>query len=88
MHVSFIFPSLSCEGCCVAQVRSSFDNDIEVFGEAATGDVANERVLSDYRTGLNTTTFCVTDVQQVKRLAVKVAIELHCDAAATPWCVQ
>ena len=82
-----MFPfSLCCEGYCLAQVRSSIANDTEVFGEAVAGDVANERVLDDFTTGLNTTTFCVVDVQSVERLAVRVVIELHCDAAATPWC--
>lgn len=80
--------SLCCDGCCLAQVRSSIANDTEVFGEAVAGDVANERVLDDYRTGLNTTQFCVTDVQPIERLAVRIVIELHCNAAATPWCLQ
>ena len=80
------FHSLCSNAWCLAQVRTSIANDTEVFGEAVAGDVANERVLDDFRTGLNTTTFCVTDVQPIERLAVRIVIELHCNAAATPWC--
>ncbi len=62
------------------------DNQTEVFGESVSGDIANERVLHDFDTGLNTTTFCVSDIRVLERLAVKVVIELHCDQTATPWC--
>ena len=80
------FHSLCCNTRCLAQVRSSIANDTEVFGEAVAGDVANERVLDDFSTGLNTTTFCVTDVQPIERLAIRIVIEFYCNAAATPWC--
>ena len=82
------YSSLCCDGCCEVQVRSSTANDTEVYSETATGDVVNERVLDDFTTGLNTTTFCVLDVQPIERLAVKIVIKLHCNAAATPWCDQ
>ena len=62
------------------------DNQTEVFGESVSGDIANERVLHDFGTGLNTTTFCVSDIRVLERLAVKVVIKLHCDRTATPWC--
>ena len=68
------------------QVRSTIDNHTEVFGESASGDIANVRVLHDFNTGLNTTTFCVIDMQVIEHLAVKVVVELHCDRTATPWC--
>ncbi|KAK9840809.1 hypothetical protein WJX81_006295 [Elliptochloris bilobata] len=71
----------------LARIRSGMENDTEVFGEAATGYVANERVMYDFDTGLNTTTFCVSEVQQVERLAIKILIELECNSTATPWCV-
>jgi len=56
--------------------------------EHDAGEIANERRLADFDTGLNTTRFCVAGVEALGHLAVKVSIELRCDTAVSPWCVQ
>ena len=76
--------SINLRTCAQARATLEHKTDSEAAGEL----FSNQRQLSDFATGLNTTSFCVAKVQQVEGLAVKLTIDLHCNITATPWCIE
>jgi len=73
-----------------AQIMSTVENGTQRYAEGVvfSGEAANESMMDDLDSGLNTTSFCVSGVEAIEHLAVKVSMELYCNRAQSPWCLQ